>query len=357
MTPVRTYSPREGRQQRADRLANSRKELVAILSLAAKRGEDLLVRLGADILLTAPITIPAGCPSVEVTGRGVAGFVFCADLDAAFVVEGASTALLLSHTSFLGRGGHACVSLLSNSLTPSAFASGIALRNVSVDDVTDLLDPARGWSSISLVDCALAEGDSPMNVRGDGVGGFIVGLSMVGVRGSFNVTAALGCGNFTITACGTAGQTGTADTSTCVAASANMFVGCHFGTRTIRMGDAYLGTFHPLLPTRGISLGPFALSQINTANPTITVGAFSRINLDCGASCSGNIALSDGQVDGQLLVIRATAISAFSTGVIPANTAQNVRLTGTWTPNLLDTLTLIWSVADSNWSELARSAL
>lgn len=359
----RSYSPREGRQQRPDRLVHDRAELVSVLSHAASRGDDVNIRLARDIRLDAGITVPNGVGSLLVHGGGAFSFVFTANLASVFSLHaGAAT--------FVDVGFRAGSAVTATALFTHRSGSAhlfLGLRGVSVRNTTDLLDPAKQWDEGSAVQCEFNAtgplGSANLNIRDTNGVGAITGWIFADCIGNFNVDLNSLSQAVYFNRCGSAYNLGTVDTTgggAVVAGNRHVLSGCTFSSYAVRNGDAVFpaddlsGTHACItrLPA-GISFRPQSLT-LNSADPTLDPKGSSLVRFTLGASASGDIYVADGVHDGQVLILWCASITG--TGTLQDNTTtSNCRLTAAWVPGVRDSITLFWDASDGNWQELARS--
>lgn len=123
-----------------------------------------------------------------------------------------------------------------------------------------------------------------------------------------------------------------------------------FNSPSLGEGDVFVAAGRGAIFNTAVVLDVKAVT-LNSADPTLTVGESSFIQITLGASASGNVTLSNGLRTGHVLVLQMISTSAAVT--FPDSTAQNMRLTAAWTPGGRDTLTLIWDGSD--WVETARA--
>lgn len=351
----RAYPAISGRQQRIDREVSSVTEIRAALEVAAERRQPANLRLGCDVIITSPITIPSDVPRFQLNGSNAFRILFGAPIAAAVVIEGTATRALVNDVDFEGTtAANICASLLSTTTT----CNRLRLRNVGVENTTDLVDPTKTWSRLSAVDMRLAVDAgpaAPMNLRATTDVGALARCVFVNCVGNCSVAITRGSGAVKLVSFNDGFQTtSTLDTSLCVAATANVFLGANFTSSTLRSSDFRIGDENKVsVNPNGLSVGQSALT-LNTTNPTLNVLNRSYILLTLGASSLGPIALSDGLFAGHLLVLQC--VSNTGLALIQDNTASNVKLSADWIPTADDTLSLIWDASGSNWVELARSA-
>lgn len=84
---------------------------------------------------------------------------------------------------------------------------------------------------------------------------------------------------------------------------------------------------------------------------TVNDKSYVKFTSDSATSTSRTIVLGDGGMEGQVLTLQWAEDAATGAGEIADGT--NTQLAGTWTPDINDTLSLIWDGTD--WIETARS--
>lgn len=360
--PNRFYNPINQRQQAIDRIINTEQELKTAITMAASKSQPLNVRLGANLIITATITIPATVDGFQLNGGNAYGIKFSGALSSVFSVPG-NRVLFLDTFITANTASDTATNAFTHSLASASL--GINMRNVKIQDVTNLIDPNKQWANGSMVNCVIGEEfdfptPTPVYFRDTAGVGAISNFSLLDCRGCFAVDLNSGSAKCRFVCCGLEGNPGTVDTTggiTVTATNRHEFIACSFASFTVRDGDVVLpGLVTETTPlTRlagGIATRSRAVSLTDT-DPTLDPLGATFIRLSVGGLASGNVTIADGQNDGQHLIIQATSVSGSVT--FPDSTSQNMRLSASWTPAIHDTLTLIWNEDDGNWVELARS--
>lgn len=337
----RVFPPVAGRLNANETLVYNIAELRSVIAAAAVKSQALAIRLGGDILMSTGITVPATIPSFTLSGNGTHGFKYIAAVDKVITIASDLTYVQLFDLSFESAAASVATTLVS--CTVGLTTTRLRMAGLDVRNTTNLLDPARNWSQVAVSDCAL----TGVAITDSG-GGFISSGMFSHLTGTMSVAFTTSGGN-TFTGC----RGGSFDTAT--ANNLNTAISCAFTSYTIGASDVIL----PGATISGIVAQLTALAftsndrTLNSANPSLSIGNYSFVRVDIQAGATGNITLTDGVRNGQLLTIFVTSYAG--TATIPDSTASNVRLAGTFTPVVRATLQLFWDSSDGNWIETSRS--
>lgn len=109
----------------------------------------------------------------------------------------------------------------------------------------------------------------------------------------------------------------------------------------------------------GMALGNLYTNvTLSADNTQINVyrNPYLRLTSDNTTSTNRTFTLTNGAVDGQILIISLLPLGGVTTGRAELASTGNVNLTGgTWSPAVYDSLVLIWDAALVLWKELART--
>lgn len=95
--------------------------------------------------------------------------------------------------------------------------------------------------------------------------------------------------------------------------------------------------------------------DLTSDNQSITVNDKSYVKLtsDNATATNRTMVLGDGAMDGQTLTLEWAEDNSTGSGELPDSGSNNTNLASTWTPNIGDTISLVWNSTD--WIETGRS--
>ncbi len=352
----RVYGSIPGRQQGADRLVYDEGDFRRVLAEAARTGETATIRLGSDIYLSTPITIPATTFDLVIEGADRFGFRCAAGFSAAEMFRvGPGADNMLSGILWRGLIFEAPAVKLGRLMACVGLAFSVSFRDCTFERIERIVQPfsgSIGWrdaefSNLHFIgltisdttDIGTADFDrclflrcyafgfvgSPSTVRQVGVNSISGSSSMVAIDagppalgGSLYLTS--GLGQSQINRLSVAGE---------------LIVG----------GDATVAG--------AVTISPTTPATLNAANPILDPAGASFVRYSVGAAGTGNIFVASG-VDGQIVVLWCASYAG--TAIFSDSTANsNCRLVGNFTPTARSTLTLIFEASDDAWQEIARA--
>jgi len=322
LSSTRAYPAVSGRQQSVDRLVRDTDDLRRALTLAALTSSPLNARLAARLLVDSPITIPAGVPLCQINGGNTFGVDLAGDVSSVFQLEGAQTELLLGDSYVRSARGYVANSLVAfvdaDNVVNDAI-SPLRVRNVDVDSVTYLLDPAGHWSRVSVVDLRTPSGAQV--AISDADGGSIRSCNFLSVLGQVSVTLHedQGSGYNNFTNVGTADNAG-AVTSTGGDGEPNTFIGCSFTTIAIRPVDLYFG-FDRFRSDP--SFGIFVEDDFIGSPSSLTGSSFGELAWRLDNSGTGAAISTSTATDGSHVGVWSIATGSTSTGRCAFNLATS----------------------------------
>lgn len=342
-TPVRrTYSPREGRQQRPDRMVSNEVELRTVLGLAGF-GEDVgTIRLSANIFLSRALVLPSGGVDVVIDGGGR----FSIGCESTFSdtellqTSGVTSGILFRDLSFL-----APTTKLERLILIASTCIGLSFSGVSLGRIKRLVQSDTGvklyqystFRNVRMWGLALGDVTSTGEAQFERCS-FEYLYASVGAGPTHRFMSVEDAAGSTNNVCLQAGPPAS-DSAPFVADFRTCSLHALFAKTTLTVGE----------DTR-FTLGSVTLSG---ANPTLDVDVTPQtvINYTLGGTSSGDATLSTpfDTGTGKLLVL----VCSSNTGTAKWKDSTTLRLSADFTPAAHDTLTVLWD--GTQWVELARS--
>lgn len=351
--PSRIYGAINQRQQTADRLVYNENELTRIIAQGAL-GEIAIIRLAADIILTKPLALPAASYAIVIDGGGRYGLSTESGYAHTELIQFADRSIndiLFRNCSFIHT-GTALERLIS---TDGGLYFGLNFENCRLTKIKRIIQTDGSQIRIrsSMFTDVTMSGLALSDVSNIGSAEFDECLFMRCYAflpsNTIRRIAISDLSGSTRLVCIDAGPPANTSAISLLAFADSSLYGLEITTGLTVGQEITVGTVFATTPVE---------VTIDSANPTLTVSS-TLIKLSVGASCSGNLTLGDGSIDGQQLTIWVAGFTGGGAFTLPNSAANNVRLntaSGAWTPTIRDTMDLVWIASDGNWTEKSRSA-
>lgn len=341
---LRAYSARDTRQQDADRLVTTEDELRNVITDGVANGSMATIRLAADIMLSAPVTLPsnAGVGVVIDGGNKWGIYAQSASVPCIFRTDGNNSNPVLLRSLTLGAKANATFDVPAVfGFTGTFFVvQKLTLRDVKLQDCTALW---QAGSNPNINTCQFVGVDPESRTSTPIVitcqPSFCLFESIPGVGATWTLTNAFS--NTFIECSG-------------IETQVDSLAAQNFGVPGDRNHVFSSSNGRSLLSGSTLFAGSISTQAkavtLSGAGPTLTPGDASYVRVTMAAS-SGNITIATG-FDGQLLTIEF--LNAAGTAKLTSG-AGNVTLQGTVTPAANVVVDLIFDASTNAWVERNRS--